>query len=101
MSCFRERQVDAGVALDLAGAGEVADAAVEQHDAGDRQRHRGLHVLLGGVGRSGTQELSAPIPAPIPNAPATGATYSHFVAMIILQEEPTKRGGTGSKGTRS
>ena len=46
MSCFREGQIDAGIVVHFAAAREVADAAVEQHDAGDRQRDRGLHVLL-------------------------------------------------------
>jgi hypothetical protein len=37
----RKRQVDAGVALDLAFALEIADAAGKEHDLGDGQRRGG------------------------------------------------------------
>ena len=47
MSLLREGEIDAGIIADLPGTGEVADAGVEQHDAGDRQGHGRLHVLLG------------------------------------------------------
>ena len=60
---FREGQIDAGVVVDLARAREVADAAVEEHDARDRQRDRRLHVLLRVAGRR-AEELVDPDPGP-------------------------------------
>ena len=44
MSAGGELQVDAGVALDLAGAVEVADAGVEEDDLRDGQLVGGLEL---------------------------------------------------------
>ena len=49
MSLTGKRQIDAGVALDVAFALEVADAAGEQHHLPDRQLRR---LDAGRVGRS-------------------------------------------------
>ena len=38
----------------------------------------GLRSCLASPGAAAVRSESIPIPAPMPNAPATGATYSHF-----------------------
>ena len=45
---FVEAQVEAGVAGDVAFAVEVADAGVEEYDAGDRQVRAGRQLRVGG-----------------------------------------------------
>ena len=73
---------------------EVTHAAVEQHHPRDRQARRRLQVLLRLAGAANS--LFTPTPAPMPSAPATGATSSHlFRIMRTLPEVAPKRGEKG------
>ena len=65
----------------------------------------GLTSCLASPGAAAFRSESIPIPAPMPKAPATGATYSHFFIIypperVIRPSESECRGKRGSYPTR-
>ena len=73
-------EIDAGIALDFAGAGEVANAAVKEDDAGHGQVDGGFEVLLA-FGGDGIKEFALPNLAPVQCVDGKGEPVRYIICL--------------------